>query len=111
MGLQRCPPKLGCQWVEFFCRSKGFHLKKKINMIRLMFLAVLVTMAVAGPYYLYPGYSHLQVAIAPSLTYAYVPGVLGNVGTYSGLVNVVKRSPEEEGEAEPEPESEPEPSD
>ena len=50
-------------------------------------------MAVAGPYYLYPGYSHPQVAIAPSLTYAYVPRVLGNVGTYSvgGLVNVVKR--------------------
>ena len=48
-------------------------------------------MAVAGPYYLYPGYSHPQVAIAPSLTYAYVPGALGNVGTYSGLVNVVKR--------------------
>merc|ERR1711872_65681 len=110
MGLQRCPPKLGCQWVEFFCRSKGFHLQKKINMIRLMVLAVLVTMAVAGPYYLYPGYSHPQVAIAPSLTYAYVPGALGNVGTYS-VVNVVKRSPEEEGEAEPEPESEPEPSD
>merc|ERR1712189_151076 len=58
----------------------------------------------------YPGYSHPQVAIAPSLTYAYVPGALGNVGTYS-VVNVVKRSPEEEGEAEPEPESEPEPSD
>merc|ERR1712131_279832 len=93
-------------WVSvgrIFCRSKGFHLQKKINMIRLMVLAVLVTMAVAGPYYLYPGYSHPQVA--------YVPGALGNVGTYSGLVNVVKRSPEEEGEAEPEPESEPEPSD
>merc|ERR1712154_236958 len=80
-------------WVSvgrIFCRSKGFHLKKKINMIRLMVLAVLVTMAVAGPYYLYPGYSHPQVAIAPSLTYAYVPGALGNVGTYS-VVNVVKR--------------------